>query len=150
MDSEAVRSAALIAASSAVPRGTSAPDLTEYAGQLIPWITQPPAVRLDVTVALDGRLIAHTSNGGDMAFSATPGVNQKFDVTVLPKDAGENTTGDPIGFSTDDPGGTILTPSVSADGRTVAPGAHKIELTVEAVDDEKVVRHEQSTFIVPR
>jgi ferredoxin len=37
-----------------------------------------------------------------------------------------------------------------ADGRTVAPGAHKIELTVEAVDDEKVVRHEQSTFIVPR
>lgn len=118
MDSEAVRSAALIAASSAVPRGTSAPDLTEYAGQLIPWITQPPAVRLDVTVALDGRLIAHTSNGGDMAFSATPGVNQKFDVTVLPKDAGENTTGDPIGFSTDDPGGTILTPSVSADGRT--------------------------------
>ena len=53
-----------------------------------------------------------------MAFSATPGVNQKFDVTVLPKDAGENTTGDPIGFSTDDPGGTILTPSVSADGRT--------------------------------
>ena len=34
--------------------------------------------------------------------------------------------------------------------RAVMPGAHKIELTIEAVDDEKVVRHEQSTFIVPR
>ena len=65
-----------------VPRGTSAPDLTNYAERLIPWIIQLPAVRLDVTLFLDGRLIAHSSNGGDMAFSATPGVNQKFDVTV--------------------------------------------------------------------
>ena len=118
MDSEAVRSAALVAASSVVPRGTSAPDLTNYAERLIPWIIQLPAVRLDVTLFLDGRLIAHSSNGGDMAFSATPGVNQKFDVTVLPKDAGENTTGDPVSFSTDDPAGAILTPSLSADGRT--------------------------------
>jgi len=118
VDSEAVRSAALIAASSAVPRGTSAPDLTEYAGQLIPWITQPPAVRLDVTVFLDGRLIAHTSDGGDMAFTATPGVNQQFDVHVEPRDAGENTTADPITFTTDDPAGQILVPSLSADGRT--------------------------------
>ena len=118
MDSEAVRSAALAAASSVVPRGTSDPDLTEYAERLIPWIIQPPAVRLDVTLFLDGRLIAHSSNGGDMAFSATPGVNQKFDVTVLPKDAGENTTPDAVSFSTDDPGGAILAPSVSADGRT--------------------------------
>jgi cytochrome c oxidase accessory protein FixG len=31
-----------------------------------------------------------------------------------------------------------------------APGAHRIELTVQAVDDASVVRHEQSTFIVPR
>ena len=30
------------------------------------------------------------------------------------------------------------------------PGPHKIELTVEAVDDAKVVRHEQSTFIIPK
>ena len=31
-----------------------------------------------------------------------------------------------------------------------AAGPHKIELTVQAVDDDKVVRHEQSTFIIPR
>ena len=30
------------------------------------------------------------------------------------------------------------------------PGPHKIELTVQAVDDEGVVRREQSTFIIPR
>ncbi len=32
----------------------------------------------------------------------------------------------------------------------LSPGAHKIELIVQAVDDEKVVRHEKSSFIVPR
>jgi polyferredoxin len=31
-----------------------------------------------------------------------------------------------------------------------SPGPHKIELTVQAIDDDKVVRHEQSTFIIPR
>jgi cytochrome c oxidase accessory protein FixG len=31
-----------------------------------------------------------------------------------------------------------------------AAGPHKIELTVQAVDDDKVVRHEQTTFIIPR
>jgi cytochrome c oxidase accessory protein FixG len=31
-----------------------------------------------------------------------------------------------------------------------AVGPHKIELTVQAVDDDKVVRHEQTTFIIPR
>jgi len=31
-----------------------------------------------------------------------------------------------------------------------SPGPHKIELTVQAVDDARVVRHEQSTFIIPR
>jgi hypothetical protein len=30
------------------------------------------------------------------------------------------------------------------------PGPHKIEFIVQAVDDEKVVRHEKSSFIVPR
>ena len=30
------------------------------------------------------------------------------------------------------------------------PGTHKIELTVQAVDDASVVRHEPSTFIIPR
>ena len=30
------------------------------------------------------------------------------------------------------------------------PGPHPIELTVQAVDDDKVVRHERSTFIIPR
>ncbi len=29
-------------------------------------------------------------------------------------------------------------------------GSHRIELTVQAVDDAAVVRHEQSTFIIPR
>jgi len=35
-------------------------------------------------------------------------------------------------------------------GAAPAAGPHKIELTVRAVDDDKVVRHEQSTFIIPR
>jgi cytochrome c oxidase accessory protein FixG len=30
------------------------------------------------------------------------------------------------------------------------PGAHRIELTVQAVDDDTVVLHEQTTFIIPR
>ena len=34
-----------------------------------------------------------------------------------------------------------------ADG--AAPGTHKIELTIQAVDDAKVARHEQSSFIFP-
>ena len=44
----------------------------------------------------------------------------------------------------------LQAPTEYADGRTATPGAHKVELTVEAVDDGKVVRHEHSTFIVPR
>ncbi|HSU45075.1 MAG TPA: cytochrome c oxidase accessory protein CcoG [Casimicrobiaceae bacterium] len=37
-------------------------------------------------------------------------------------------------------------------GQATAPaaGAHKIELTVRAVDDDAVVRHEPTTFIIPR
>ena len=38
----------------------------------------------------------------------------------------------------------------SAIGRALTPGTHKIEFIVQAVDDEKVVRHEKSSFIVPR
>jgi hypothetical protein len=30
------------------------------------------------------------------------------------------------------------------------PGTHKIEFIIQAQDDEKVVRHEQSSFIIPR
>jgi cytochrome c oxidase accessory protein FixG len=30
------------------------------------------------------------------------------------------------------------------------PGSHKIEFIVQAIDDDKVVRHEQSSFIIPR
>jgi len=30
------------------------------------------------------------------------------------------------------------------------PGTHKIEFIIQAVDDDKVVRHEPSSFIVPR
>jgi hypothetical protein len=118
VDTEAVRSAALIAAAGVAGAGTQAAELTAYADQLIPWITAPPAVRLDVTVTIDGALIAHSSNGGDMAFTAVAGVNTTFTVTVTPKDAQDNTTADAISFSTDDPSGAILTPSVSADGYT--------------------------------
>jgi hypothetical protein len=118
MDREAVRAAALIAAASAVQRGTSSPNVTAYADQLIPWLTALATDHLDATVTVDGRAAGHSSNGGTMAFTATPGVNQKFDVTVLPKDSGENTTADGISFATDDPGGAVLTPSLSADGRT--------------------------------
>jgi cytochrome c oxidase accessory protein FixG len=32
----------------------------------------------------------------------------------------------------------------------VTPGAHKIEFIIQAVDDDKVVLHEKSSFIVPR
>jgi hypothetical protein len=30
------------------------------------------------------------------------------------------------------------------------PGAHKIEFVVQSLEDEKVIRHEKSSFIVPR
>lgn len=138
MDSVAVRAAALQAAASAVVRGTSAANLTAYAESLIPWLSQPPAVALDVAVSLDGAVIARSSNGGTMAFTAVIGVNQKFDVLVLPKSANENTTDDAIAFSTDDPGGAILTPSVSADGRTwtgmlgTTPGTVNVTATCPA------------------
>jgi cytochrome c oxidase accessory protein FixG len=33
---------------------------------------------------------------------------------------------------------------------TVEPGTHKIEFHIQAVNDDKVVRHEQSSFIIPR
>ncbi len=32
----------------------------------------------------------------------------------------------------------------------LGPGTHKIELIVQAVDDDKVVRHEKTSFIIPR
>ena len=32
----------------------------------------------------------------------------------------------------------------------LAPGTHKIEFIVQAIDDDKVIRHEQSSFIIPR
>ena len=32
----------------------------------------------------------------------------------------------------------------------LGPGTHKIEFIVQAVDDDKVVRHERSSFIIPR
>jgi polyferredoxin len=44
----------------------------------------------------------------------------------------------------------LQAPLERANGVALTPGPHKIELTVQAVDDEKVVRHEQSTFIIPR
>ena len=118
MNSEAARIAALTAAAAAVPRGTSPGNLTSYAEELLPWLTQLPAVRLDVTVSLDGTLVAHSSNGGTMATTAIAGVNTKFDVHAEPRDANEKVTTDAMTFTTDDTAGTILTPSLSADGRT--------------------------------
>jgi len=35
-------------------------------------------------------------------------------------------------------------------GDELKPGTHKIEFIIQAQDDEKVVRHEQSSFIIPR
>ena len=32
----------------------------------------------------------------------------------------------------------------------LSPGTHTIEFIVQAVDDDKVVRHEKSSFIIPR
>jgi hypothetical protein len=118
VDSETARATALVAAAAAVPRGTGHVALTSYAESLIPWLTQLPAVRLEATLSLDGVLIATSSTGGHMASTAIIGTNTKFDVTVLPKDASDNTTDDTIAFATDDTAGAILTPSVSADGRT--------------------------------
>ena len=45
-----------------------------------------------------------------------------------------------------------LTAPLNAPGATaaLAPGTHKIEFIVRAIDDERVVRHEPSSFIVPR
>ena len=37
-----------------------------------------------------------------------------------------------------------------AGGVASQPGTHKVEFIIQAVDDEKVVRHEQSSFIIPR
>jgi hypothetical protein len=44
----------------------------------------------------------------------------------------------------------LQAPIEPAGGAALAAGSHKVELTVQAVDDDKVVRHEQSTFIFPR
>ena len=44
----------------------------------------------------------------------------------------------------------LQTPLEPVQGTPPVAGPHKIELTVKAVDDEKVIRHEQSTFIIPR
>ena len=32
---------------------------------------------------------------------------------------------------------------------SLRPGTHKIEFIVQAIDDDKVVRHEKSSFIIP-
>jgi len=44
----------------------------------------------------------------------------------------------------------LQAPLEAANGTVQPPGSHRIEMTVQAVDDERVVRHEQSTFIIPR
>jgi polyferredoxin len=36
-----------------------------------------------------------------------------------------------------------------ADG-PLRPGTHRIELIIQSLDDDKVVRHEKSSFIIPR
>jgi hypothetical protein len=118
VDSETARATALIAAAAAVPRGTSQETLTDYATGLLPWLTQLPAVRLEVTVSLDGTIIMHSLNGGHMATTLVLGTNTKVDILVEPKDANDLVTGDAIAFTTDDATNAILTPTLSADGRT--------------------------------
>ncbi len=39
---------------------------------------------------------------------------------------------------------------VASESEALKPGTHKIEFIIQAQDDEKVVRHEQSSFIIPR
>jgi cytochrome c oxidase accessory protein FixG len=43
----------------------------------------------------------------------------------------------------------LAAPLEPREGAAPPPGAHKIELTVQAADDAGVLRHEQSTFIIP-
>jgi cytochrome c oxidase accessory protein FixG len=43
-----------------------------------------------------------------------------------------------------------LQASLGGQADVLNPGTHKVELIVQAVDDDKVVRHEKSSFIVPR
>jgi hypothetical protein len=115
VDTEAVRSAALIAAAGVAGAGTQPADLTAYADQLIPWITAQPTAALDVILVIPGtptRL--HSSNGGTMAFSAAV-TDTSVVITATCKDAGGNPTGEQIRWTSDDPNGTILTPAVSAD-----------------------------------
>ena len=119
MDSEAVRASALAAAALVYEGQAVLPGvLTSYADQLVPWIVQLPAVRLDCTLSVDGKIIMHSLNGGEMATTLTLGVNTKVDILVEPKDANDVVTTDAIAFTTDDAAGNILTPSLSADGRT--------------------------------
>jgi len=44
----------------------------------------------------------------------------------------------------------LLPVRLQAPSAGLAPGTYKIEFVVQAVDDAKVVRHEQSSFIIPR
>ena len=37
-----------------------------------------------------------------------------------------------------------------ADAKELEPGPHKIEFIVRSVEGEEVVRHEKSSFIIPR
>jgi cytochrome c oxidase accessory protein FixG len=43
----------------------------------------------------------------------------------------------------------LVAPLEPAGTAAAAPGAHRVELTIRAVDDPRVVRHETSTIIVP-
>ena len=137
MDSEAAKTAALLAAASAVPRGASQANLITYAEGLIPWLTTPVTVTLDITISIDGSPVFHSSNGGEMATTLTLGVDNQVAILAQPKDASGAVTGDAITFSTDDTPGNILTATISADGRTwtgaVKPGVTGM-VTVTAND----------------
>jgi cytochrome c oxidase accessory protein FixG len=50
------------------------------------------------------------------------------------------------------PGATaqVVTMSLQVPAEAAEPGSHRVELTIEALDDPAVVRHETTTFILPK
>jgi hypothetical protein len=43
----------------------------------------------------------------------------------------------------------LLPLRLQAPAESAKPGTYKIEFTVQAIDDEKVARHEKSSFVFP-
>jgi hypothetical protein len=119
MDSEAARIAALQAAAIVHEGQLPEPgELTSYAGELLPWLTTLPAARLESALAIDGRVIAQSPNGGQIMANAIAGVNTTVTVTALPKDANDNTTADHIDYAVADTAGVLTGAVISPDTHT--------------------------------